>query len=280
MLMEIKGKVMSKGSSIYSKVAEAEGRKVEYDDDDGMIKLSVLKQSVPKSMRPAVTQEMVDILNSCQGPEDEMFAESYRENFMSYIGVVRDGHISLKKYIDGVKYCSHKMLGATNIDAYMLTFPYKYQRLIDIHTPKGLSVATIRDEVMAPYVKAYTRGKIVNRIMEQTLIPSKILNAPYYQQALNVNVDLMMTAKSELVRMQAADSVMRETKMDTDVVIKMDVGVGTTDAIADMMSSLGEMAYKQREHIEQDRVSLKELGAMKVKTEFIEGEVVEGDEDE
>jgi len=250
------------------------------DDRESSISKDILIQSVGKKGRKLITDELVETVNRITDADGDMFTDAYRENFISYLSIMKDGEFSIKKYVMAVKYCSHKLLGESNIDSYMYTFPKRYNRLMDIHKARGMKVADIRQRILPAYVKAYNRNKLVNKVMEQTLIPSKVLNAPYYQQALNVNVDLMMHAKSEMVRMQAADSVMRETKNDGDGIIKIDMSIKQNDAVADLMESLGVMATKAKGHIQSGNATLKELGAMKVKTEFTDVDVVEGDVDE
>lgn len=63
-------------------------------------------------------------------------------------------------------------MGDTNKDAYFKTFPHRYQELM----ARGVT-----DKDMSAYVAGYAKGKLVNAIMEQSLVPSWVLNQDVYR---------------------------------------------------------------------------------------------------
>ena len=58
---------------------------------------------------------------------------------------------------------------------------------------------------------SYNKNKLVNLILEQSMIPSWVLNQDMYQKALNVQCELMLTANSEKVS-DAANSILTHLK--------------------------------------------------------------------
>ena len=50
---------------------------------------------------------------------------------------------------------------------------------------------------ISSFVTSYNKNKLVNLILEQSMIPSWVLNQDMYQKALNVQCELMLTANSE-----------------------------------------------------------------------------------
>ena len=169
---------------------------------------------LPKKMRKNINDDLVDNINNIV--TDPLIRDAFKENLLSYTNVMRDGRFKIQQYLEAVHYVSHKLFGSTNIEAYTKTFPGRYQRYVDNGTAQ---------KDIASYVTAYNKNKLVNLIMEQTLVPSNILNAHLYQEALNVNADLMHNAKSEKVRADAANSLLTHLKMPETTKIELDVSL-------------------------------------------------------
>jgi hypothetical protein len=150
---------------------------------------------------------------------------------------MKDGRFKLSSYINAIKYVSFKLLGDTNINAYIKTFPEKYKRFTDDNVAK---------KDIASYSTAYNKSKLVNLIMEQTLVPIHVLNAPTYQKSINVQAELMMTAKSEMVRSNAANSLMLHLKPPETTKIQLDIGIEQGSIIDDYQSVMVKMAREQQ----------------------------------
>lgn len=193
------------------------------------------KLALPEKVKKSVNQDLIDQVNSVLS-EPEMF-EVYRDNLLSYGKVMADGRFKVTDYLNAVKYVSHKLMGSTNIDAYRKTFPDKMVRF----DSQGVSAKDI-----ASYVHAYNKGQLVNKIFEQTLIPSYILNQDLYQKALNVQADLMMTAKSEKVRVEAANSLLTQLKMPEVKKVELSVGVTESSAIGALREATMQLVAQQR----------------------------------
>ena len=153
-----------------------------------MLSQEEFKEALPAKFKKSVNQELIDKVNAVMSDPD--FYEQYRENLISYSKVLNDGKFKISQYLDAVKYVSYKLMGDTNIKAYSKTFPDKITRF----KANGVS-----DKDVSSYVAAYNKSKLVNLILEQSLVPTWVLNQDYYQKALNVQAELMMTANSEKV---------------------------------------------------------------------------------
>lgn len=203
-----------------------------------MIEYETLKAVVPKNQRDLITPDLVDRLNSWG--EDPLLVDTFRENLVSYVGVLRDGKYKLEDYINAVRFVSYKLLGHTDIDAYAITFPKRYATL----EQQGLT----RDE-MSPYTSAYKKNKLVNAIMEQTLVPSYVLNAPLHQEALNTLAHIMVKGRSETARVNAAIGILSATKQPENSKITIDLGVDSKDAISELRQATEALALAQQEQI-------------------------------
>lgn len=233
--------------------------------------IKAVKSLLPKGTRTMVTEELIDKLDRFN--EDPLLIGSFKENFLTYIGVMKSGKYKIEDYMYAVKFVSHKLLGNSDIDAYAKTFPERYERLIG----EGLS----RDQ-MGAYVTAYRKNKIVIQIMEQTLVPSYVLNAPLYQEALNVQVDLMLNARSEMVKMKAAESVLEHTKQPE--VSKLDIKIGmdaeSKDRQDKLYGQLTEIAQSQQLML-KNGMKLEDLQKLNIRTEeVIDADMVDDDDED
>jgi len=151
-------------------------------------------------------------------------------------------------------------MGCTNIEAYTKTFPSKYQNFV----ANGVQAKDI-----ASYVTAYNKSKLVNLIFEQTLIPSYVLNQDLYQKALNVQADLMISAHSEKVRCEAANSLLTHLKMPEVKKVELDIGVKEDGSIAALRATTLELARQQRLMMESGAMNAQEVAHGKLLIEGI-----------
>lgn len=220
------------------------------------------KNALPTKMKRSVSSEVIEGVNKALA--DPEFYEQYRDNLLSYTKVMEEGKFKLTNYVDAVRYVSYKLQGRTNIDAYSLTFPEKIRRF----TSEGVS-----DKDISSYVAAYNKSKLVVLITEQTLVPSWILNQDLYQQALNTQASLMLNAKSEKVRSDAANSILTHLKMPESQSIELNVNTRQDSTIEALRETTQQLVAQQRRMVESGALSAGQLASSKL--EVIEGEIVD-----
>ncbi|MEQ1950939.1 hypothetical protein [Mesorhizobium sp. CN2-181] len=190
-------------------------------------------------LRASVTQGMADTLNNLT--TDPIVAKEIRDNFLGYSGVMKEGKFKTEDYIHAVAYVSYKLMGYSNEDAYARTFPARYAMLIS----KGTSKKDI-----SSYVSAFHRGKLVNLIMEQSLVPTWVLNQDLHQKALNHLANLMVTANSEKVQAEAAIGLLAALKKPETKNFQIDLGQTESSGMKEMKDMLGQLAKQQQELIQ------------------------------
>lgn len=198
--------------------------------------ISEVMAAVPANLKSSVTQSLVDKINAISA--DPMVAENIRENFISYTSVLKDGKFKTEDYLSAVVYVSFKLMGDTNQDAWCKTFPLRYTAL--------LSRGAMSKEISA-HVSAYNKGKLVNAILEQSLVPTWVLNADLYQKAINVQADLMTTAFSEKVRSDAANSLLTHLKKPEGKDFQISIDTKDNSGMNEMRQALLDMAAQQRQ---------------------------------
>lgn len=223
------------------------------------ISIEVLKKALPdkykRSLNEDILEDIAKIFN------DENLHEAYRDNLLSYTNVLKDGKFKLKDYLNAVKYVTHKMMGDNNTDSYIKTFPDRYARLV----ANGTSAKDITS-----LVTVYNKSKLVNLIMEQTMIPTWVLNQDLYQKALNVQVELMMTATSEKVRSDAANSILNQLKPPEVKKVELDIGLKENKELDNMRTMLAELSAKQKQLIDANVVSTQEIAQTRLIPKVIE----------
>lgn len=211
------------------------------------------KTALPANVRKSVNQELINKMNAVLSDPD--MQEVYRENLLSYTQVMKEGRFKLTNYIDAVKYVSQRLMDKTMKDAFTATFPHKIQEW----TMRG-----VVDKDQASYITAYNKSKLVNLILEQTLTPHWILNQDIYQKALNVQAELMVTASSELVRTQAANSVLQHLKRPETHKVELDITAKEDSSIAALREATMALAAKQREMVMSGSMNAQEVAHSKI----------------
>lgn len=218
-----------------------------------LMTLEQFQKALPDKMRKTVNQELVDSINTVLNSPD--MYEAYRDNLLSYMSVLNDGKYKIMDYVNAVKYCSHKLMGSTNLDAFIKTFPDRYNNYV----ANGTSSKDI-----ASYITAYNKNKLVNSIMEQSLIPSWILNQDMYQAALNVQFGLMNTAVSEKVRSDAANSLLNHLRPPEVQKVSLDIGVKENSTIDVLRQTTLELVSMQRKMIEANAMTVIDVAESRI----------------
>jgi len=212
------------------------------------ITIEQFQRVMPKAIKSKVTAIMVQNINGLLN--DQQLRENYRDNLLSYTHVMQDGKFKIESYIAAVRYVSFKLMGASNIEAYTKTFPDRFQRLIG----EGAD-----DKTISSYVTAYNKTILVNKIMEQTLVPMHVLNADMYQKALNTQANLMTTANSEKVRSDAANSILTHLKAPEVTKMELDVNVKQDKTVDDLRATTLKLVEQQKAMLEKGSTTVRDV---------------------
>lgn len=217
-----------------------------------MLTKELIEKALPPTLKSAVTPQLVDLVNNIA--TDQLVAEQVRENFISYSSVLKDGKFKTEDYVHAVAFVSYKLMGDTNKDAYFKTFPQRMQNLM----AKGTT-----EKDISAYVSAYAKGKLVNLILEQSLVPSWVLNQDLYQKAINVQADLMVTAQSEKVRTDAANSLLTHLAKPKEAGPLINLDMRENSGMGELKDMLTKLAEQQLDLI-KNGVSTKEIAGQKI----------------
>lgn len=199
----------------------------------------LLAKVLPTSLKSAATQDLADMLNAVSTDPDA--ADFIRENFISYTKVLQDGKYKTEDYLNAVKYVSFKLMKASNEEAYIKTFPQRYQNMV----ASGKSKKDI-----SAYVHAYSRNKLVIQLLQQSVVPFWLINQDYRQEALMTQVELMRSAASEKVRSDAANSVLTHLEQPKEVGPAINFDMRESAGLQELKQALVSLAQGQIQAIQ------------------------------
>lgn len=205
--------------------------------------------------------EAINGINWSGGEDKE---EVYRDNIIGYMAVLTDpdSKVRVGDYLNAVKYVTNKLAGLSNKDAYKLAFPERVERII-----KG--GGTEKD--ISAFVSMYTKSKLVVKMLQQSLVPTYLVNADLWQEALNVEATLMREARSEKVRSDAAAKILDVLKPPEAAKLEIDIGIKQDSSVSELREAARELAKAQRLALENGEVGARDLAEAKL----ISGSVVD-----
>lgn len=231
-----------------------------------MLTPEVMQRCMPPKYKGRLTDENVSNINKIL--EDCDHRDAVKDNILGFTTVLNSPHYSLKEYVNAVRYITYTMTGDTNIRAWTKVFPERYSKLL----AKGIESKDIN-----AHVRHYNLTKLVNEIREQSLVPSSILNADVYQRAINKQVSLMNTAKSEQVQQKAADSLLLHLKRPDTTKIELDIGMKDSSIIDALKETTTKLAAKQLELLEAKVINNQDVAYEKIVTVAYKEDSLDGE---
>jgi len=217
------------------------------------VTIDSLKAVIPKSLRSNVDQRMVDFVNGVS--KDAQLAESYRNNVLTYISVIKDGRFKLQDYLKAIEYVTYKLMGDTNKEAYIKTFPDRYQRMID---------GKYEEKKIHGRISAYNSGYLVSKILERTIIPPSVSYRDAFHQAMMKEIDLMHNARSETVQEKAARTILEMTKPSEEANVTIDMNIKESEDIVEQYNKALDLASMKMLDMIQKGANVKDVANIKL----------------
>jgi hypothetical protein len=216
-------------------------------DEDIQYMSKDLVQALPKQVQGSISNEVLDRINEVIASDNYMKV-SYRDNLLGFSNVLKDNKFKLPEYLNAVRYVSYRLMGLGIHDSYIRTFPDRYQRLL----AEGADA-----KYMSSFSSAYNKTKIVTTLMEQSLVPTYVLNQDLFQEAINAQAAIMRdTSVSPKVRSDAANSLMTHLKQPEKAKIEMDIKVNEGKAIDDLREATRALAQAQLKAITEGEATV------------------------
>lgn len=211
------------------------------------ITMDELKTALPVGFGGTVGEDTLEQINITL--KKSSIGEDVKERILGFSTVLSEGRFPIGSYINGVHYVSYKAMGFTNEKAYAKTFPEKYKKLKD--TGKG-------SKYISGYVSSYNRGKLVQLLLAQSLMPSHIMYSDYYHKAV-IRQAALLNDPNPFIQQKAADSLMTQLKAPDVQEVKLDISTSGIDVMKEIALSSAELVGKQIEAIKSGSKSTKQI---------------------
>jgi len=216
-----------------------------------------------------ITDALVDTVNNIIADEPDM-GLLISENFLTYGRVMASGKYSVESYLNAIKFVSYKLMDMTNVDAYKNTYPARYEKYrVKFEDIEGLTEDEFRSKI-GSYVSAVAKSKLVTTILSQVQIPTKLLNMGLLQEAINVEATLMRSARSEIVKEKAANTLIQYLGQEEDNKIQIDIGYKKDDIIDQYEQAMKNMVEEQLAQIHKG-ADVKQIANVRT----VEAEIIE-----
>lgn len=229
-----------------------------------MIELNELKDVLPPNVQKHITPAVVEKINAITGGSPEEL-EFFRDNLYGYGHVLKEGKFKFDQYVAAVRYCTYKLLGMTNQDAYARTFRDRYASM----RANGYDAKKI-----STYVCGYSKTKLVNLILDQARIAPYLYNMDNYQKTINELMDIILDKDVHpRDRVAAGSTILQHLKPPEDKQVKIDITTsGDTSIMEGLRAATMELVNKQRHAIESGLITAKDAAESKL----VMGEVIDG----
>ena len=194
--------------------------------------LEEVHDALPSGMRPYIDQNYVDKLNTIA--TDPQALEVIRDGFITYSSVLKDGKYKSEDYMNAIVYVSYIRMGKSKEDAYSLTFPSRYRKLV---------AAGKSQKDISAYVGGYNKGKLVQGIMERVLTPAHVMYQDVFHEAILEQAKLMKDqSQPGMVRTTAANSLLNALKQPEKKESKLDITITDSSGMKELEDQLRQVA--------------------------------------
>ena len=198
-----------------------------------------LKKLLPKGVNYKVTDEIINLIGAMED-ETGLFQDYMEESLLSHLPVLREVKISLREYIDAIKFCNLKK-AMSNEKAWEIVFPARHKKLKD----EGRKISS--------HVSMYNQNNIVTKIDAQMMLDLSVQYAPLLHEAIKKQVDIMHDPEASFMVQHLASKTIIETVKPLQEQ-KVDIKIGQSDeakvATQKMYTKMEEVALNQQKMLE------------------------------
>ena len=233
--------------------------------DNKLITIEDVQRGLP-SRKNAVTNEIVEILNQSVN-EPEFQGESLLQTAITYENIMTKNRAGIREYVDAIRFCAYLISMEDNYtEAYKRTFSYRDF----VKERMNVDTKSVKYAELTSAASRYKRNsKLVADLLTYSQAPMEIMFLGLRYKAVGVLADVMMNARQDRDKINAAKELLAATKGPETQKIELDIGVKENSAIANLNEQLSVLAGKQKMLLEAGARDLSDFGSMKVKQEEI-----------
>lgn len=268
------------GKQRYSKSAKELKEESMSKEERNKYEVGLVQGLVRKQWRSYIDDEFIDRLNNLGG-ESKVLSKIYKDNFFSWLKAVSGDDWDCRKYgiedyVNAVKFVSLRLLGNTILDSYKEVFPDRVMLVEKEYEEDGDSSKL--KERLNWLASAYSKGKLVVKILQLTLVPSYIINAPLYDEALQKLADMIRNDEVRgMAKVKACEAILEATKQPEVIEQNVNVNVGggmiRNEAMDELREVTEKLATTLKMEMEKGKHKLQEVADIELVKKAEEGEV-------
>ncbi|NOQ48132.1 MAG: hypothetical protein GQ576_03180 [Methanococcoides sp.] len=235
------------------------------------LSLDVVQSQLKPQQRLTVSQDTLDEINKlAENPE---YGPEFLDCYLDHLNIFKDNpKRSHTQYLSAIKFFSLVEAENTLTDAYIKTFPGRYEDRCKNKPYEDRDKSIMRGEA-----SRYNNSMLVNEIRKVAAIPVQLIHRHVLHEAILEQADLMRNAKSEMVRQKAGACLITELKPMEDQVLNVKVEDNTGSVIEDLRKAAEKLAAAEYQSV-MAGVPLKVIADADIITDTTE--VLEEDEEE
>jgi hypothetical protein len=224
------------------------------------LSFDVIQSQLTKKDRLLVTKETVKEIELLS--KDPDYGEEFLDCYLTHLNILKDSpRASHQNYLNAVKFFSLVEADNSLVDAYIKVFPERYKARKRNNPESG-------KEIMNSEASRFNRSQLVNEIKKVALIPVQLIHRNLLHEAILETAKLMKTARSEMVRQKAAQTLITELKPTEDHTLQIKVDDGAKSAIEELRKATEALATEEYNSI-QAGVSVQTIAERNI----IEGDI-------
>ena len=192
------------------------------------LSLDVVQSQLKPQQRLTVSQDTLDEINElAQNPE---YGPEFLDAYLDHLNIFKDNpKRSHTQYLSAIKFFSLVEADNTLTDAYIKTFPHRYD-----DRKQNYSFEERVPSIMRGEASRYNGSMLVNEIRRVAAIPVQLIHRHVLHEAIIEQAILMRSAKSEMVRQKAGATLIAELKPAEEHVLQVKVDDNAGSVISDL----------------------------------------------
>ena len=218
----------------------------------------LVMSQLPKKQQLMVSDEDIGEINKLA--KDPDYGPEFLQTYMDHLIVLKDNlKNSHSQYITAIKFFSLVEGGHTLRDAYIKTFPERWQ--------ERSRRSDDPDAVINAEASRFNKTRLVNDVRRMSAIPIQLIHRHILHEAILSQAHLMRTSRSDMVRQKAGATLIAELKPTEDQTININVDDGSKSAIQELREATERLAAAERRSVDVG-VPMRDIANYKI----IEGE--------
>ena len=219
------------------------------------LSLEVIQSQLPQ--KHLVDETVVEEINRLA--EDPDYGPEFLQSYLDCLSIMQDApQNNHTQYLNAMKFFSLIEAGNTLKDAYIKVFPDRYDA-----RHKTYPDEETRDKIIRGEASRYNASKLVSEIKRVATIPVHLVHRHLLNEAIIQTANMMLNARSEMVRQKAADTLIRELKPNEDAAVQVGVTAETKSVIDELRNATKELAAAQKEAVLAG-VPMKQIAAARI----------------